>query len=147
MSDLLTAPRHMPSARPAATTAVRVIVALVLIFVAANLVTPSEARFVPRITITNDLHYQVEVVVASSEREGWLGLGTVERERSQSFEQVFDLGRAWVFRFSYGGVAGGELTMRREALERAGWRLEVPRAVGERLRAVGLEPSSGAHAD
>jgi hypothetical protein len=144
MSDVLTTPRRKPAGRPSTASAFSLAVVVVLSLVAASRLVPAKAHFIHRISIVNPLGYQVETEAAQSERQGWLGLGTTQRERTESFEEVFDLGSAWLFRFSYAGTGGGELLMSRQKLRAAGWRVVVPAEVGRRLEAAGLEPSSGA---
>jgi hypothetical protein len=143
MPDLLTAPRHRPVARSSAPVALILVVAVAVALIAGAEVAPARAKFVRHVSITNPLTYQVETEVAGADRTSWIGLGPVERQHVQSFEQVFDVGRRWVFRFSYSGITGGEITASRAQLERARWRVIVPPDVGHRFEAAGLPPSGG----
>jgi hypothetical protein len=97
--------------------------------------------FVREITLENPTVYQLEVEVSDG-RSGWLGLGAVAREGTQTFLDVIDQGDTWIFRFAYVGVQGGELRLSREELARSRWRVRVPEAVQARLAAAGLEPSA-----
>jgi hypothetical protein len=54
---------------------------------------------------------------------------------------VIDQGEQWVFRFTYGGVDGGELVVPRTELEASGWKVTVPQQFAERMRAAGVGPS------
>ena len=95
-----------------------------------------------RITIENPLPYLINVEVTGVRRDGWFDLGAVGREQTKVVQEVVDQGDKWVFRFSYGGVEGGELLMGRHDLANAGWKITVPAAVADRLRDAGLSESS-----
>ena len=79
--------------------------------------------------------------MTDGQRDGLIGLATVGRERTRAVEEVIDQGPSWIFRFSYGGVDGGELAMSRAELERARWTITVPEEFAARMRAAGLGPS------
>ena len=111
---------------------------------AVLIVAPSlaPASYVARLAIDNPTAFDVNVDVADGEGGGWFPLGTLDRERETVLEEVIDPGSTWVFRFSYAGVAGGELTVSRSELRGAGWQLAVPPGVSERLAAAGLVASA-----
>lgn len=94
------------------------------------------------LTVDNPTVYQVNVDVSPSGDGDWLDLGSVGRERTKTIEQVGDQGPQWVFRFSYGGVDGGRVTLSRTELTASHWTVKVPSEVGERLRTAGLQPSA-----
>jgi hypothetical protein len=73
---------------------------------------------------------------------GWLDLGAVERQGSKTVEEVTDQGSRWLFRFSYGGVGGGEVALARSDLAAGGWHVTIPATVGQRLHDAGLAPSA-----
>lgn len=116
-------------------------VALVAVFVAVAPAFRSDAP-VRRVTIENPTVYSVNVEVSAGGRGGWLDLGAVDREGAKTVEQVTDQGPRWTFRFSYGGVGAGDLTVPRTDLAAAGWRLTIPETVGQRLHDAGLSPSA-----
>ncbi len=95
-----------------------------------------------RLTVHNPTAYLINVDVTGGERDGWLDVGAFPRERNRTVEELADQGGLWVFRFSYGGVEGGELVVRRDQLVRDGWKVTVPTEVSERLRAAGLSGSA-----
>lgn len=97
---------------------------------------------VAKLRIGNPTVYQLNVEVTDAREGGWLDLGTIGRERNRVLEEVTDQGRRWVFRFSYGGVDAGRLDVERSDLAKAGWSLDIPIEVGDRLRAAGLAPSA-----
>ena len=117
------------------------IAAIVLVAVGAFLLGRSvePAHFVDRVTVANATAFSVDVEVVDG--DGTVSLGTVPAGGTETFHDVVDQGSAWNFRFLYAGVAGGELELTRDALERAGWRIAVPADVDGRLRAAGLTPS------
>jgi hypothetical protein len=133
--------------RPAPTRSAGAVLALVLAVVAGLaaaafvLEAMRSPSFVKQVTVENPTVYQLEVDVSDG-RQGWLGLGAVVREGTQTFLEVIDQGDTWVFRFAYGGIDGGEITLRREELARSRWRVRVPDEVRARLAAAGLEPSA-----
>ena len=98
--------------------------------------------FVPRLSITNPTPYDVEIDARGTAGVGWLNLGGIRRESTKRLYEVIDQGEQWVFRFSYGGAEGGELTVPRRDLRASGWRVAIPAEVGDRLRAAGLSPSA-----
>jgi len=116
------------------------IAATVAIFALAGRVLSSRS-FVDRVVIVNPTLYQLEIDVVGADRSHGVGLGTVEREDSTTFEDVIDQGAEWVFRFESGGYDGGEARITRERLEGDGWQFTVPAEVGRRLEAAGLAPS------
>ena len=140
-----TATRPLPAGmrvRPAWLLAAAVgVIALVAAFVAVAPAFRTD-KPVPRVTIDNPTLYAVNVEVSGSGTGAWLDLGAVEREGSTTVEQVTDQGPQWTFRFSYGGVDAGEVTVARAALAHAGWRLAIPETVGQRLHDAGLSPSA-----
>ena len=97
--------------------------------------------YVDDITVVNPHQWDVGVEVTGAEREGWLVMGTVDRGASHDFEHVIDQGAQWVFRFTYGGVDGGELVVPRSELETSGWKVSVPEQFAQRMRAAGMSPS------
>lgn len=93
------------------------------------------------VTVENPSPYIINIEVTSAKRDGWFDVGSVRRENRRTFEQTPDPGDQWVFRFSYGGVDAGELTVSRDQLAQDGWRIVVPAEAAERLRAAGLSES------
>ena len=99
-----------------------------------------DPSFVDRITIVNPYEYDVPAEVSDGS-SGWLHLGTIERESEDTIEQVADMGERWIFRFRYRDLEQEQVTLSRAALSSAGWRVEVPEALAERLRTRGEPPS------
>ncbi len=93
------------------------------------------------VTVENPSPYIINIEVTGAERDGWFDVGRVRRENRQTFEHTPDPGDQWVFRFSYGGVDAGELTVSRDQLARDGWRITVPSEAAERLREAGIPES------
>ena len=143
MRPVVTEPRPAPSRRNGAALALLGAgVAVSGLLLAVMSATNSPAR-VGHLTIDNPHEWTATVEVAAVDRDGWVGLGTVDRKASQRFEEVLDQGSQWRFRFSYAGTDGGELTLSRSELERRGWNLAVPDTFRDRMRAAGLIPSRG----
>ncbi len=142
MNPVLTPPRPR-SPRPASVAVVLVGVAVTVaaVLVAARLTT-DESTLVRRLTVENPTPYLLNVEVSGADRGSWVDLGSFGKQSSRTVEEVVDQGRQWVFRFSYGGVEGGELVVGRDQLVRDGWRITVPAEVTERLRAAGLPESA-----
>jgi hypothetical protein len=92
------------------------------------------ASSVDRITVANPTDYDLEVHVTGEDRGGWLPMIIVEARSEDVARGVIDQGDVWIFQFRHLGEVIGESSVRREQLERSGWRLEVPVEVGERLQ-------------
>jgi len=118
------------------------IAAVVVVAIVALLLPGSRLpSYVDDITVVNPHQWDAGLEVTGTERDGWLGMGTVDRNASRRFEQVIDQGEQWVFRFGYAGVDGGELVVPRAELETSGWKVTVPQQFAERMRAAGVGPS------
>ena len=143
MHDLLLEPRHRRGSRPRPSVALLLIVAIAAAVVLAAEVAPGSPRFVRTITISNPSAFQVQTDVARPNDNGWVPIGAVEPGRTQAFGEVFDVGDAWVFRFSYGGVVAEERTESRRDLASARWHVRISSDAAARLDAAGLAPSAG----
>ena len=95
--------------------------------------------FVDRVAVANAHPYCVGVDVGRDDGS-WLGLTTAGPGGETAVEKVADRGDRWTFRFSAGGVDGGEVRLDRAELEAADWKVAVPDLAGERFRAAGLGP-------
>ena len=92
----------------------------------------SGPAFVSRITVVNPTPYTVDIDVTGAGRDGWLQLGETGQRSTTVFEEVLDQGSIWIVRLADG--EGGELRFTRDELARAGWRVEIPMTVDDRLR-------------
>lgn len=97
-------------------------------------------RYVERLTLDNPSEYGFSVDVSDG-RSGWLSLGEVKRESEDVIEEVIDMGKVWVFRFSFHGRFEEQITIDRTKLRAEGWRVSVPETLIGRLRASGEPPS------
>lgn len=97
--------------------------------------------FVPRVEVVNPTPYEVSVDVQGGPGDGWVALGYVDQGATTAVQEVLDQGRRWTFRFRAQGREGGRLTVTRAALERADWRVDIPREVETRLQKAGAPPS------
>jgi hypothetical protein len=144
MSPVLNPPRSAPAQGPKPAVLIGIVSAVagaIALALLVRVLIPS-VPFVDRVTVVNPTVFHVEVEVGSIEDAGGLVLGAVAREQTQSFADVLDQGRRWVFRFSSGGQLGGQVVLSRDEMEKSGWRVTVPPEVSERLRANGLLPSA-----
>ena len=114
---------------------------LVLVMVFWVVACASPPPRVDGITIVNPTGYELDVDVAGPERGGWLPVAIVEAQSEDVAEEVIDQGEVWVFRFLHWGDPVGELSTTRAELEGAGWRVEVPGEVEERLQQLQRPPS------
>ena len=96
---------------------------------------------VDRVTIENTSDFAFDVEVTGASRDGWLQLGGTDEKSSTVLEKVLDQGDTWIFHFSGQGEDGGELTVPRAELEAADWKVTVPAAAVEKLRALGVPPT------
>jgi hypothetical protein len=99
--------------------------------------------FVDHIEIVNPTVFQVEVDVRSARArdttgDGWMALGGIRRESRRTLDEILDQGERWTFRFSYGGVVAGEVTLGRAQIET----VTIPGEVAARLAEAGFAPSA-----
>jgi hypothetical protein len=102
-----------------------------------------DPSYVERITVVNRHQYDVVAEVGDG-ASGFLNLGGVGREDEKTIEGVIDFGERWVFRFRYpydDAVDPIDVSITRAELEQAGWRIEVPASLAQRLREKGEQPS------
>lgn len=128
-------PRRRAVARRKA--AVRTLAGVAMLLAACSAPPPT----VDRITIVNPTDYEIDVHVSGREQDVWLPVGIVQPRTEDVAEQVIDQGDRWTFRFLYTGDPLEEVSLTRPELERSGWRVVIPQELGERLRALGEQPS------
>ena len=124
--------RDVPLATLAAAAAIAVFT-----LVAGQVHDPSH---VSRLTFVNATDHGVNVSVRSG-ADSRYDLGWVWDHAQRDLRDVADVGGTWTFVYSYGGVEAGEQTVARADLAAAGWRVDVPLYVSERLTAAGLVPA------
>ena len=96
-------------------------------------------HYVSRLTFQNPTPYQLLVEVSNGHGDGWLPLGTVDRTASTQFGEVYDVGDDWQFRVWAQGESAGRLPrVTRSQLEQSGWRVQIPREIGDDLVAAGV---------
>ena len=134
-----TEPRSTPLRSPHQAVGLFLGAAMLAVLIVAPSLAP--ATFIPRLAIDNPTPFDVNVDVSGG-AGGWIQLGTVARETEGVLEEVADPGPTWVFRFSYAGVDGGELTVPRSELRANRWLVTVPPEVRERLSMEGFEASA-----
>jgi hypothetical protein len=142
MTPTLTRPRPAQLRRAGRGLLVAGGVAILAVATAALVPGMRLPHFVRRVTIVNPTVYRMEVEVSRGPGDGWLDLGGISRESRRNVNEVVDQGERWVFRFRHGGADAGQLAVSRAELARDGWRITVPRHVGERLAAAGTPPSA-----
>jgi hypothetical protein len=91
------------------------------------------------LAIDNPHPWPVHVQVTDADRGRWLGIGTVGRDTEHGFLDIGDQGELWIIRFSYAGESV-ELAVPAAQLEDDDWRLTVPNAFAESLRAAAVPP-------
>ena len=122
----------------AALVAAAVLLALALGPLAGLFYSPS---FVPRVTFVNTTAYDISIDATGAERDGWLLVGTAQKNSTTVVEGTIDQGDVWIFRFSGQGQQVGEVKMTRDELEQAKWTVQIPDSIGAALRAAGAPPS------
>ena len=145
MTPVLTTERIRPPNRPDFPVRLTAIVVAVVVGAAATLtllLALQGPTFVDEITVVNETEYRFNVAVTGPDDESVLELGALGRDDQNRFQTVLDPGDVWVFRFDYGGVDGGELTVTRDELEAGGWTVEIPDSAEQRLRQSGVTPSA-----
>lgn len=112
------------------------LVAVVVLF--AELIQVMEQpEFVSRLRIVNPTVYDLDIEVTTRSHDGWMPVWIAKRDATTVAEEIYDIGDAWVFRFSAQGETSGEVVLNRKQLERNGWRLEIPASIGDELRHKG----------
>lgn len=96
---------------------------------------------VERISFVNRGPYDIRVEVTGEPEQGWMGVTTARRRTTSVALEVIDQGPIWVFRFSAQGIDAGRLRVTRDELRQAGWTVEIPEAVIDRLRDAGASVS------
>jgi hypothetical protein len=91
------------------------------------------------IAVVNHTEYRVHVQVSSGDG-GWLLLGHVGRDRTETIQEVVDQGRDWIVRFDGGGRTF-DVRLNGDELRRARWRVAVPSELAIYLRSLGVKPS------
>ena len=117
-------------------------VVAVLGFIAVSLLIPSPDT-VNRVTIKNRSEFDVNVDATNASHDGWTPVGIALAHADTDMREIVDHGDVWVFRFTGQGHDAGELRVTRSDLAAAGWVLEVPDSVGQRLRDAGVTASLG----
>jgi hypothetical protein len=112
-------------------------VAVVAVFVIAQLL--AAPHYVSRLTFQNPTPYELTVEVSNGHGDGWLPLGTIDRRSSTQFGEIYDVGDGWEFRVWAQGAEAGRFRLTRAQLEQSGWRVQVPRQIGDDLTAAGVE--------
>jgi len=91
------------------------------------------------IAVTNATDYDIAVEVRGT-AGGWMPMSTVHRRGTTSVADVIDQGDTWTFRLRAQGQAAGELHLRRDELEAAGWAIEIPKSAEQTLSEAGTQP-------
>jgi hypothetical protein len=117
------------------------VLGLALLAVSLVLAIQACAASKPRValTVVNGSDYLAKVEVTGDKGHGWLGIVTVRPRSEASVTEVLDQGATWRFRFTYSSHSE-LLTLPRTELEASGWRVDVPAAFGQQLRAMGVAP-------
>ena len=91
-------------------------------------------RFVHHVTVTNrSTTLPIDTDVTGAGRDGWLAVAIARPGERVTTRDVVDQGDTWVFRFRAGGHEGGQVHVSRERLARAGWTIEIPDRIIDRL--------------
>ncbi|HZQ86377.1 MAG TPA: hypothetical protein VFA83_16125 [Acidimicrobiales bacterium] len=140
--DLATLDRPRGSRRRMNTIPWEVVIGIVLaLLVTGPLV--RGPRFVSRVTIENPSPHTITVSATTKAHDGWTVVGIAGARTSTSFRDVVDQGGTWVFRASGSVGPAVEFEVARAALERSGWRVNIPDEVERQLRAAGASPDPG----
>src|SRR5437868_2092104 len=111
------------SARRLAIAAGVAIAAVAVFVVGSRLFSPPS--FVPRVEARNASEYVVDIDVTRPAHDGWMAVGIAEPHATTVFEDVYDHGDRWIFRFALRG-GSVERSITRSELERLHWQVDVP---------------------
>lgn len=104
-------------------------IAPAILAVAACLLIINLSRALPAsdsITILNRTGAEVTVWATGEDRDGWLGIGTIDPESRHTVEAVVDQGDVWIFRLSVGPDRVGEIRRTSAQLQADNWRVTIP---------------------
>jgi hypothetical protein len=85
------------------------------------------------ITIENRTGAPVTVRTTGADRDGWLGLSTVDPNSRTTVESVVDQGRIWRFHLSVGPDRIADFPRTEDELRAAGWKLTIPAGAVDQL--------------
>jgi hypothetical protein len=91
------------------------------------------------VSVTNPTGYDIGVEVRGAEG-GWMPMSTAQPNTTTVVKDVIDQGSSWTIRFTAQGQQAGQLELRRQALEAAGWEIEIPASTEEFLRDASALP-------
>ena len=111
-----------------------------LTLVLATLAGCAEPAHIPALTVDNPGPYPVTVYVLDDEGAR-LPIASVPARGQRTVTEVIDYGQRWRFQFVYGDHAHVRETTR-EDLQRADWRVTVPKAFTDLLRSRGVPSPS-----
>ena len=118
---------------------IRPLDSLIAILIVAMVLPLSRIAFQPTyiesIAFENPNVYDLKIEVSDAGRTGWMAVTTARRDSTTVAQDVYDIGSAWVFRFTAQGQEGGELRVTRSELAGDGWHLRIPEQVGVQLHA------------
>jgi hypothetical protein len=85
------------------------------------------------ITIVNRTGAEVTVNATDAQRDGWLGVGTIDPKARATTKEVVDEGGVWRFRLTVGPDSLGEITRTADQLRAAGWTVTIPADAADKL--------------
>src|SRR5262245_504700 len=91
------------------------------------------------VSVTNPTDYDIAIDVRGSDG-GWMPMSRAQRNSTTAVAKVIDQGDTWTFRFRAQGHHAGELRIARDALETAGWAIEIPDSTEDALTDAGTSP-------
>jgi hypothetical protein len=98
-----------------------------------------DPAMIDAVAVSNPTDYDIAVAVRGTDG-GWMPMSTATRNTTTTVNNVLDQGDTWTFRFTAQGKPAGELHIERDALEAAGWAIEIPPTTESILRAAGAQP-------
>jgi len=113
------------------------VIAVVAVFLIAQLLAPP--HYVSRVTFQNSTPYELTIEASGGHGDGWLPLGTIDRRSATPVGEVYDMGATWEFRVWAQGQEAGRFRLTRAQLEQSGWKVQIPRKIGDDLTAAGVE--------
>jgi hypothetical protein len=135
MTPVLT--RHAPEPvrnlrRVAGPAAVAIAIVGVVVLLSALVAAPATIN---RVTVDNRTDVELDVSVRPSPAAGGLYVTAIDPQSSTAVLDVLDQGDRWIVRAEHAGRRVGTLELRRSDLERAGWRIVLPKSwTGQPLR-------------
>ncbi len=107
---------------------------------AGSFVLVQRPAVVERVRLENRTAFDLVVDLVDADQRSVIPLGFIQPDRTDTIEDVFDVGERWVFIVEREGVEITRIHVNRAQLVASGWVVVVPKSVEDQLVDVGQIP-------